>query len=121
MADENIVNPIYDRVKHQIYDDYERLSRQSALLLNIKGRTLRINALRHFRRKFLNFFNNFWLTDVYATLPRRFRAKLEMFAENERLIKTKKQVRDITFTCGSCLRYIGIAKITYTKTKDDIL
>ena len=117
----NVVSPIYDRVKHQIYDDYERLNRQQALVMGAKTKTAYINALRHFRAKYSKFFNNIFITDVYPNLPKTFREKLEFYAENEKRIKKKEQVRDITFTCGSVLRSINLAKITYTKNRDDIM
>ncbi len=123
MAEEitNTVSPLYDRVKHQIFDDYERLNRQEALVLGAKSKVKYINALRHYRAKFVKFFNNIWVTDLYPTINIKLREKLEDFRVNEMKIKTKEQVRDITLSCGTIIRDLKIAKITFTKNTETIM
>jgi len=123
MAEEliNTVSPLYDRVKHLILDDYERLNRQEAEVLGAKTKFRYNNALRHYRSKFVKFFNNIWVTDLYPTINIKLREKLEDYRVNEMKIKRKAQVRDITLTCGTIIRDLKIAKITFTKNTDSIM
>ena len=117
----NTVSPLYDRVKHQIFDDYERLNRQEAMVLGAKNKTKYVYALRYYRTYFVKFFNNIWVTDLYPSIHSRLRKNLESYRVNEMKIKTKAQVRDITLTCGTIIRDLKIAKITFTKNNDSIL
>ena len=42
--------PLYDRVKNQIYEDFQRLKRQQTILMTVRSKRKKVLALKEFRR-----------------------------------------------------------------------
>lgn len=114
------VMPLYDRVKHQIYDDYQRLLRQESIVLSAKGRSNYLRAVKHYRIKYSRFVANVFSTDTYVKLSPKFREELEIYRADMDLIKTRRQVTELTMLCSSIVRAMKITKISYDKI-DDIM
>lgn len=113
MAIDNIVIPLYDRVKHQIYDDYERLIRQESMILRAKSKRNRSMALNYFRVKYCRFFNNIYSLTSYNKLDKQLKDNLEYTNNNLKKIDTVKKVSKITNMCSRVIRSLDITKIGF--------
>lgn len=116
--DGSYVISLGDRVKNQIYDDFERISRQESIVLSAKGRENYIRAIKHYRTKYIRFFNNIFSTDGYPKLKANYRSKLELYRKNVNQIKKKEQVMEITLICSAVIRDMKITKISFNRSED---
>lgn len=110
---DNIVIPLFDRVKHQIYDDFERLVRQESMILRAKSKRNKLMALTYFRVKYCRLFKNIYSLESYNQLPENFRDYLEETNNNLDKINTIKKVNRVTLVCSKVIRKLNITKIGY--------
>jgi len=119
MADVNSsVMPLYDRVKNQIYDDFQRLSRQESIVFSAKGRSNYVRALKHYRIKYNRFVTNIFSTNLYKKIKEQDREILENYRANANLIKTREQITTITMLCASIIRDMNITKISFDRSDE---
>lgn len=106
--------PLYERTKHQIYDDFERLKRQSSLCLNCKPKQLKF-SIKHYRERYHNFFIEIFTQSKYKQIEQEYRDVLEKYFNNINNIKDINDVLTLTALCAGVLRDFGINEIGFNK------
>lgn len=112
MTENNLI-PLYDRVKHQIYDDFERVIRQQTIYLNARSKRKRQMALRFFRSKFVRFYNNIYSTDMYQFIKKPMKVILVDYMKDMATIKNSYDVNTISTVCAAVIRDMKITKISF--------
>jgi uncharacterized hydantoinase/oxoprolinase family protein len=113
MESSNTIIPLYDRVKNQVYDDFQRLKRQQTVLLTVRSKRKKILALKEFRSKFLRFFYEIYSLTDFDKLDINVKKVLIKFANNILLIKNIGDINNIVLHCTISIRLLGITKISY--------
>lgn len=107
--------PLYQRVKEQIYEDFERLKRQQSVVLEARSKRKRVLALRVFRTKFLRFFFEIYALTTFDLLPKVIKHNLQHFAEDTKRIKSVDTVYDVILNSTIAMRELKLTKITFDK------
>lgn len=115
---ENNTIPLYDRVKNQIYDDYQRVKRQQTIVLTVRSKRKRVLALKEFRSKYLRFFYEIFALTTYDFLPVEVKKTLEEFTEDIRTINSIGNVNKAVMFCTFAVRDLNITKITFDRDTD---
>jgi len=114
----DIVFSLSDEVKHKIYDSYQKLLRQEALLYKTRNKSNYTRAMRHFRVKYIIMFTNIFTTDQYKFVKLEDKEKLEKYRAYPKTINSRDKATDIVMNVGGILREFGITKISFTKNYD---
>lgn len=110
--------PLYDRVKNQIYDEYQRIKRQSTMVEKARSNRKKIFALKNFRAKYKRFFYEIYALSLFEHLPKNLKNGLMHFASETRRIKNEKDVDEVLFLSTLALRELQINKITFERDDD---
>lgn len=113
-----ITIPLYDRVKNQVYDDYERLKRQQTIVLTVRSKRKRILALKEFRSKFLRFFMEIYSLTTFDLLDKKIKTALLHLANDITKINSLSKVNETLLWCTLAIRYLGITKINIDMNTD---
>lgn len=105
--------PLYDRVKNQIYDEFQRVKRQQTIVLTVRSKRKRILALKEFRSKYLRFFMEIYSLTTFDFLPVIVKEPLIEFANDIKRINTLSKVNEVVLFSSMAIRNLGITKITY--------
>lgn len=111
---EEVIFGLAERTKHQIYDDFHRMKRQSAIILT-SSKSERKYAIKWFRRKFYNFYIDIYTQSKYKTLPKEWRDVLDNFFNDVNTIKTDNDVEQITAISGEIMKVLNLTNISFTK------
>lgn len=115
---ENNAIPLYDRVKNQIYDDFQRLKRQQTIVLTVRSKRKRVLALKEFRSKYLRFYYEIFSLTTYDLIPKQYKDVLEKFTEDVRLINSIGTVNEVVMFSTIAIRELNITKITFDRDTD---
>ena len=115
---ESTTIPLYDRVKNQVYDDYERLKRQQTMILTARSKRKRVLALKSFRSKYFRLFFEIYHLSNYDLLPKVIKNNLEYFAEDIKRINSMSKVYYVMLFCADVIKELKISKITYERDND---
>jgi len=110
--------PLYDRVKNQVYDDYQRVKRQQTIVLTVRSKRKRILALKEFRSKFLRFFFEIYSLTTFDFLNKEIKDKLLDFANEIKQINKLDKVNEVVLYSTLAIRTLGITKISYENNND---
>lgn len=107
--------PLYDRVKNQIYDDFQRVKRQQTIVLTVRSKRKRILALKEFRSKYLRFFYEIYSLTSYDLLPPEVKKGLMRLANNIKVINSVGTVNEAVLFSTLAVRELSITKITFDR------
>jgi len=110
--------PLYDRVKNQIYDDYQRVKRQQTIVLTVRSRRKKILALKEFRSKYLRFFYEIYALTSFDLLPVEIKKGLMKLANDVRIINSVGKVNEAVLYSTAAIRELNITKITFERDLD---
>ncbi len=110
---ENNTIPLYDRVKNQIYDEFQRLKRQQTIVLTSRSNRKKVLALKEFRSKYLRFFYEIYALTSFDFLPKIVKKKLIYLADNIENINTKSKINEVVLYSTLAVRELKITKITF--------
>lgn len=113
MTDDYVI-PLYERAKNQIYDEYQRLKRQSSLFLTSHNSQKKY-AKVHFRTKFFNFYMEIYIQDSYIKLPEEWRKILDYYFNDVSRIKKDYDVQTIMAICSEVMKTLNITNIGMQK------
>lgn len=115
---ENNTIPLYDRVKNQIYDDFQRLKRQQTIVLTVRSKRKKVLALKEFRSKYLRFFYEIYALTSFDFLPKQIKNKLIYLADNINKVNTLGKVQEVVLYSTFAVRELKITKITFDVDND---
>lgn len=110
--------PLYDRVKNQIYDEYQRLKRQQTIVLTVRSKRKRVLALKEFRSKYLRFFYEIYALTTFDFLPKIVKKRLIYFANDIKVINSLDKVGEVVMFSTLAIRELKITKITFDIDED---
>jgi hypothetical protein len=110
--------PLYDRVKNQIYDEFQRLKRQQTLVLTARSKRKKILALKNFKSKYLRFFYEIFALTNFDTLPKVVKDRLVWLGDNIEYVTTIGKVNEVVLFSTLAIRELNITKITYDRDTD---
>ena len=114
--------PLYDRVKNQIYDEFQRLKRQQTIVLTIRSNRKKVMSLKLFQSKFLRFFYELHsLHGFEAKLDEYTKDKLIDFAIKINSINSIKKVNEVTMLSSGAIRQLDITKISMERNNDSFV
>lgn len=111
----NFTIPLYDRVKNQVYDEYQRLKRQQTIVLTVRSKRKRVLALNNFRSKYLRFYYEIFSLSNYDLLPSQYKKPLMYYANDTRKINNLDKVNEVVMYATVVVRELGITKITFER------
>lgn len=112
---EDIV-PVYDRAKNQIYDDFQRMKRQGNKFL-ISRKSEKKYALKHFKFKFLNFYDEIYIQKKYSTFEKEFRNSLDSYYSDISTISTDEDIMKIMAISMQIMKHFNITNIYFDRDK----
>lgn len=110
--------PLYDRVKNQIYDDFQRVKRQQTVVLTVRSKRKKILALKEFRSKYLRFFYEIYALTTFDLLPIEIKKGLKNLANDVRVINSIGKVNETVLFSTAAIRELNITKITFERDLD---
>lgn len=110
--------PLYDRVKNQIYDEYQRIKRQSTVVSRARSKRKKVFALKNFRAKYKRFFFEIYALESFEKLPRNLKNGLLYFVEDMKRINSETKVDEVMLLSALTIREMKINKITFDRDDD---
>lgn len=107
--------PLYDRVKNQVYDEYQRLKRQHTIVFNARSKRKKVLSLKMFRAKYLKFFYEIYSLSSYDFLSKEVKAGLEKYGNNVELINNLDKIGECVMFSTIAIRELKITKIHFDK------